>query len=331
MTIDIHQHVWTPPLVEALSRRREFPFVRYENGLAVLFLAGEQPYAIDLDGEAPARRAQLAEADGVNRALVVPSSPLGIEALSRRQAIELIDAYHDGALALGEPFGVWGSLALDALDPDDIDRALARGCVGISLPAGTLGNIDLLARTSPALARIQSAGVPLLVHPGPGMRPLDREASLGDPLWWPALTRYVSQMQAAWLTWVTAGRRLYPNLRIVFSMLAGLAPLHAERLLSRGGPDLGESADPFTFYDTSSYGPRALRTMEKVVGAGQLVYGSDRPVVDPTAENARATASRFAQSTARALVGNHQLVDRRGVQRGAVRTRPVAVLQGAPR
>jgi 6-methylsalicylate decarboxylase len=330
MTIDVHQHVWTPPLVEALSRRREFPFIRRENGLTVLFLAGERPYVVDLHGEAPARRAEFLAGDGIDRALVCLSSPLGIEGLPRAQAVELIDAYHDGALALGEPFGVWGALALEKLDPEDIDRVLARGCVGISLPAGTLGNIDLLARTSPALARIQSSGVPLLVHPGPGVDRLNREASLGDPLWWPALTRYVMEMQAAWLVWVTAGRRLYPNLRVIFSMLAGLAPLHAERLLSRGGPDVGEG-DRLTFYDTSSYGPRAWHTMEQAVGAGQLVYGSDRPVVEPVVTDARERASRLAESTTRALAGEPWREIRDESKRRAVRAKRVAVLEGAGR
>ncbi len=105
-------------------------------------------------------------------------------------------------------------------------------------------------------------------------------APLGDPLWWPALTRYVADMQAAWLTFLTAGRLQHPKLRVVFSMLAGLAPLHAERLASRGGP---ESAvpDPLVFYDTSSYGPSAIRMITERVGAQQLLYGSDRPVVEP--------------------------------------------------
>jgi hypothetical protein len=43
MKIDIHQHLWTEPLVQALARRKELPFVRVEHGLTVLFGAGERP------------------------------------------------------------------------------------------------------------------------------------------------------------------------------------------------------------------------------------------------------------------------------------------------
>jgi len=286
MKTDIHQHLWTEPLVEALARRRELPFVRNERGLTVLFGAGERPYVIDLDSEAPTRRAELVERDGLDRALVCLSSPLGIEPLPREPAKELIDAYLEGALALGGPFDVWAPLALAHVNPNDVDDALERGCVGISLPAGALSGIDQLARLSPALARVQRHGAPLFVHPGPSTRLPAGEAPLGDPLWWPALTRYVAEMQAAWLVWATAARRLFPELRVVFAMLAGLAPLHTERLRSRGGP-ITRDADPLVFYDTSSYGPRAVGLMEQLVGPAQLVYGSDRPVVDPAAPGAR--------------------------------------------
>jgi hypothetical protein len=281
--IDIHQHLWTEPLVQALARRRELPFVRIEHGLTVLFLAGERPYVIDLDAEAPLRRGALVELDGLDRALLCLSSPLGIESLPRAQSQPLIDAYHDGALALGDPFGVWGAVALDRPDPADVDHALARGCVGISLPAGALAGVERLARLRPLLARLEIVGVPLLVHPGPGAPLVASEASsLEDPLWWPALTRYVASMQAAWLAFLSVGRSTHPDLRIVFSMLAGLAPLHAERLLSRGGPDPREPYDPLLFYDTSSYGPATVRGFADTIGgAGQLLYGSDRPVVEP--------------------------------------------------
>jgi hypothetical protein len=281
--IDVHQHLWTTQLIEALSERGELPFVRREHGLTVLYLAGERPYVIDLSSEAPAHRASLVERDGLDRALLCLSSPLGIELLPREQSLALIDAYLDGALSLEGPFGVWGAIALDRPDPADVDRALDRGCIGISLPAGALAGVEELARLRPLLARMEARGAPLLVHPGPGPRGAAQlgvgETSLADPLWWTALTRYIAGMHAAWLAFHAAGRAQHPQLRVIFSMLAGLAPLHGERLSSRGGPGSCKP-DPFVFYDTSSYGPAAIRMLE-AVGPQQLLYGSDRPVVDP--------------------------------------------------
>ncbi len=284
MKIDVHQHLWTEPLVDALAARSELPFIRSESGLTVLYLAGERPYVVDLASEAPANRAALVELDGLDRALVCLSSPLGIEWLPREQALALIDAYLEGALALEEPFGVWGAIALDRVDPRDVDRALSRGCVGLSLPAGALGSVEAIASLHPVLARLEAHDAPLLVHPGPRLggrtTAAVADASLGDPLWWPALTGYVAGMQAAWLAFLVAGRPRHPRLRVIFSMLAGLAPLHAERLCSRGGP-CPPLPDPLVFYETSSYGPAAVRVLEDVVGAQQLLYGSDRPVVEP--------------------------------------------------
>jgi hypothetical protein len=278
--IDVHQHIWTEPLLAALGERSELPFVRREQGLTVLFLAGERPYVIDLSSELPASRAALVEQDGLDGALLCLSSPLGIEALPRAQSRPLIDAYHDGALSLGGPFGVWAAVALDRADPDDVDRALDRGCVGLSLPAGALSGVGALARLQALLGRLEQRGAPLFIHPGPGAASAAGQASLGDPLWWPALTGYVAGMHAAWLTFLTAGRAQHPELRVVFAMLAGLAPLHKERLSSRGGPS-AHAPDPLVFYDTSSYGSSALRMLEEVVGSEQLLYGSDRPVVEP--------------------------------------------------
>ena len=284
MKTDVHQHIWTEPLVQALSARGELPFVRGENGLTVLYLAGERPYVIDLPSEAPAQRASLVELDGLDRALICLSSPLGIEWLPREQALVLIDAYLEGALALDEPFGVWGAIALDGAHPEDVDDALARGCVGLSLPAGALGSVDALVGLYPVLSRLEEHDAPLLVHPGPqlggGALRATGGAPLGDPLWWPALTGYVAGMQAAWLAFAAVGRARHPRLRVIFSMLAGLAPLHAERLRSRGGP-CRPQPDPLVFYETSSYGPATVRVLEHLVGAQQLLYGSDRPVVEP--------------------------------------------------
>jgi 6-methylsalicylate decarboxylase len=284
MKIDVHQHLWTEPLVEALASRWEFPFVRHESGLTVLYLTGERPYVIDLASEASPARTALVERDGLDRALICLSSPLGIEGLPRAQALPLIDAYHEGALALDEPFGVWGAIALDRAEPDDVDRALGRGCVGLALPAGALASAQALASLRAVLARLELHGAPLLVHPGPALgsdvRAPAREISLCEPLWWPALTSYVAGMQAAWLAFLLAGRPSHPRLRVIFTMLAGLAPLQSERLSSRGGPTPG-ATDPLIFYDTSSYGSRGVQAMAEVVGPGQLLYGSDRPVVDP--------------------------------------------------
>ncbi len=114
------------------------------------------------------------------------------------------------------------------------------------------------------------------MHPGPA------NVAPSAPAWWPALTSYVADMSAAWHAFATWGRPCHPQLRIVYAMLAGGAPLHAERLVARGGP-AGAIHDPLAWFDVSSYGPLALDAMIRAIGIDRLLYGSDRPVAAPPA------------------------------------------------
>jgi hypothetical protein len=284
MRLDVHQHIWTAPLIEALAARTELPFVRLRGGIAELHAADERPCAIDLNSESPACRTRLLDADRISLAVIALSSPIGIEALPRNAATALIDAHLEGVHGLGHRFSAWGPLPLDKPDPDDVDDVLARGCIGVSMPAGALATPRGLDATAPLLDRIAEREVPLFVHPGPGRSVTDsagaQQAPAHEPPWWQALTGYVLQMQAAWLAFATTGRPRHPDLTVIFSMLAGGAPLLSERLDTRGGPAV-DLTDPLTYYDTSSYGPAAIEAMARRVGASQLLYGSDRPVLEP--------------------------------------------------
>ena len=280
MRVDVHQHIWTEPLLDALSARRCLPFVRRSREGLTVHSARERPYVIDVASESVAERTRLLRADRIDLALICVSSPVGIEALAPPDARELISAHLDGVLALGDRFAAWGPLPIEAPEATDVDDVLTRGCLGVSVPATSLAGPDTLDRLGPVLERVQARGVPLFVHPGGATPPGAAEASLTEPLWWRALTDYVAQMQAAWLTFAGCARREFPYLKVVFAMLAGGAPLLSERLTARGGPAV-DLHDPLTFYDTSSYGPKLVEATARWVGPSQLVYGSDRPVIDP--------------------------------------------------
>jgi 6-methylsalicylate decarboxylase len=278
---DVHQHLLGEPLIEALSVRTRAPMlVRRREGWT--FRVPHEPESV-LTFEATdveLRRADLA-ADGVDRALVALSTALGIESLPPEDAAALIEAHHRTIEQLPPEFGGWGAvpLAVDEPDPAGVDAALERGCVGLSLPAPALADPAAVESLHPLLARLEERGAPLFVHPGPtAPRP---GGALDLPHWWPALTDYVAQMQAAWFAFLHAGRRAHPGLRVLFAMLAGGAPLQLERYAARRGVPAPDP-DPLVFYDISSYGPRMIGAMAAVVGPTQLLYGSDRPVVDPS-------------------------------------------------
>jgi hypothetical protein len=276
---DVHQHLWPEGFLEALARRAVAPAVRRDGRGWRVRVPGEpdSPFG-PAAHDAGARAADL-RASGLERALLCMSTPLGVEALAEDEARPLLDAWHDGVFAAGAPFGVWGALPVHGATPADVDALLDRGAVGVSLPAALLAGPAQVAAAGPLLARLEARDAPLLVHPGPVAAPA---AAATGAAWWPALTTYVSDVHVAWHAFAGFGRADHPALRVCFVMLAGLAPLHAERLALRGGAFARDATvDPNSFYDTSSYGPRAIAAMAGVVGLDQLVTGSDRPVVDP--------------------------------------------------
>jgi predicted TIM-barrel fold metal-dependent hydrolase len=280
MRTDVHQHLWSEPLVTALAARREPPRLRPDGARWLLELSTEPCAPIDVAGDALDRRTALVYMDGVDRALISLSPPLGIEALPEPEAHAVIDAYAAGIEELDVAFAAWASVPLADPSPAAVDAALDRGYVGLCLPAGALATAQGLERCGPLLEALERRDAPLFVHPGPD--PWAPPQLSRCPSWWPAMTDYVTGMNAAWHAFVAFGRRDHSRLRVLFAMLAGGAPLHLERLAARGGPSRS-ALDPGLFYDTSSYGPRAIDAMVRVVGVDQIVYGSDRPVVSPPA------------------------------------------------
>jgi 6-methylsalicylate decarboxylase len=279
-TTDVHQHLLGEPLIEALARRTVAPMlVRRQDGWTFKVPA-EPDSVLYFEATDAERRVSELAADGVDRALVALSTALGIESLPAEESLPLIEAHHLGIESLPTEFGGWGAVALGEPEPDpgQIDAALDRGCVGVTLPASALADPAAVERIFPLLARLEARDAPLFVHPGPVAKAAPGVERL--PHWWPALTDYVAQMQAAWFGFLHAGRLAHPRLRVLFAMLAGGAPLQLERYAARRGVP-APGPDPLVFYDTSSYGPRMIGAVADAVGASQLVYGSDRPVVDP--------------------------------------------------
>ena len=283
MKTDIHQHLWTEPLVQALAQRTEFPFVRDEHGLTVLFLAGERPYVIDLASEAPSRRAALVRRDGLDRALLCLSSPLGIESLPARAGAAACSTPTTRARSRSASPSACGARSRSTAPTRTTSTARLTAAASASRcpPARSPVSIGSRAcsrcsRAFPRSARHCSS------TPEQPPRPETGASSLGDPLWWPALTHYVADMHAAWLAFARRRPRRAP--RAAGALRDARRPRAAarERLAARGGPDRSEP-DPLVFYDTSSYGPLAIGALSDAVGGpGQLLYGSDRPVVEPT-------------------------------------------------
>jgi len=282
--VDVHQHLWPGELVEALRARREPP--RLDGW--TLILDGEPPYDVHPDDHDPVRR----RAQDGGRIVLGLSSPLGIEDLPAAQGAPLLDAWHQGVARLGEQFDAWAAVSHAEPDLDDLRNRLAADFVGLQISAVQLATPGMLERAAATLRVCEFAGKPVFVHPGPVAAPAGTTArttagtSAGPnsdierlPSWWAAVVDYPSQLQAAWWSWQAVGRQLLPDLRICFAAGAGLAPVHHERFLARGGRPL--VSDPGVFVDTSSYSRQGLDSLIRVLGIDPIVIGSDRPYGSP--------------------------------------------------
>ncbi len=258
-SFDVHQHLWPEPFLSALSRRSMPPFL---NGRTLATPEGE--FEVDLSlNELPARLERL-DRDGIDVAVLSLPPTLGIEALPDDEGDVLLAAYHDGARDLVASAG--GRLRAFAAG------AALEGFVGASVAAravsADLDRLDVLLR------ELERSGRVLFIHPGPA------HPAANMPAWWAPVVDYTAEMQAAYAAWLARGAERYPGLRVIFAILAGGGPFQLERLRSRG-VDVRSTLHPTVFFDTASYGHRALELCLATYGVGHLVYGSDTPVIDP--------------------------------------------------
>ncbi|MFA4928116.1 MAG: hypothetical protein WC558_06335 [Patulibacter sp.] len=280
ITTDLHQHAWPADFLTALEARHDGPRTERTGETSwTLRLPNEPDCQLgEAEVDADWRRGGLFAA-GIDRALLVPPLAIGIDSLPADDARELLAAWHDASFALGRPFGVWGAVA--ARDPRvaDLEDLLARGAVGLSVPASAIADAASIERFGPVLEALQRAGRPLFVHPAP---PADGQTGGSDVAsWWPAVADYPGQLLRAWATWLDRGMTLFPDLRVGFAALAGGGPLMLERLAARGGPVDAARSDRLV-YETSSFGARAIAQAAQAVGVDRLAFGSDRPVVAAT-------------------------------------------------
>ena len=255
--IDVHQHLWPAAFIEALRERDGVP--RLDGSMLVL---PEGTYEVDFDDHLLERRLVQLDTAGIDVAVVLLQPTLGLEALEieERGRLELI--WEDGMLELAA-----------ASDGRIVPLAASRprdGFAGVSVGADTFDDLDALA---PVLDALRGSGF-LFVHPFAGVPAPDA------PAWWPALVDYTAQMQRAYFAWLAGGQSRWPDVKIVFAILAGGAPIQLERLASRG-VDVRTVLYSNVFFDTSSYRRRALEVCIETFGVEQLVHGSDAPVIDP--------------------------------------------------
>ena len=227
--IDIHQHLWPSELIDALrARQHATPDGRLDAAAgrraAVRGRARRSPDPVRRRGRAGTDRGGPVQPAG-HRGSAGRSGPAVAVRLARRGGRAATGLRR---LGIGAPSGPGPAGPRAA--------ALADGFVGLQIPATWLATPSGVDRLAAVLAVAAAADRPVFVHPGP-IAPVTDPADI-RPDWWAAVVDYPSQMLAAWWSWHAVGRSLFPDLRICFAAGAGLAPVHHERYLARGGRPL---------------------------------------------------------------------------------------------
>jgi hypothetical protein len=256
--VDVHQHLWPERFVEALRQRRRPPLID-DDRLVLDEGTFAVPPGID-DVRGCLRALERAEIDV---AVVSLQPTLGTGELPPDERDELELAWIDGTR---EHLAASGG-RLRAFAPN---RVLP-GFAGVSVAARALDDLDGIR---PLLDELEAGAGCLFVHPGPP------RAAEGGPPWWASVVDYTAQMQRAYFRWLVFGRPRWPELRVVFAILAGGAPFQLERLAQRGRA-VRTTLDEKVFLDVATYGRRAIELCAETFGVRRLVYGSDRPLVDP--------------------------------------------------
>lgn len=254
---DVHQHLWPRAFSEALAQRATAPFL---DGTTLHMPEGAS--VIDLTDHELETRLALLDRCGIDVAVVSLQPTLGLDAIDVGERERLESIWEDGILDMAAAAG-------GRIVPLSVGRPRA-GFAGVSVGADELDDLSGLASTLDAL---RGSGF-LFVHPVAGSPPAQA------PTWWPAVVDYTSQMQRAYLSWLSSGQEQWSDVAVVFAILAGGAPIQLERLASRG-IDVRSVLFPNLFFDTASYGRRALELCVETFGVEQIVYGSDAPVIDP--------------------------------------------------
>ena len=272
--IDFHQHLWGDRFRRALEHRTDPPYLRGRR----LTLASGGSFEVDPLRYTPEARLQELDAQGLEQAVV--SLPPTTEPTR-----DLVEIWHEEALQV-EAASAGRLLPLAYREP----RAEFQGAI---LPATDLVDLDSAA---PLLSQLELRGQFAFIHPAAA-------APVGPP-WQIAGVSYTHQMLQAYASWITDGAQRWPLLHVVFAFLGGGAAFQIERLVRRGLDPRAPFA-PNVWFETSSYGERALEVSLQTFGPGRHLFGSDAPI--DTVGEARAVAARFGAALEHQLVAANPL------------------------
>jgi len=289
MRYDLHTHYYPPSYFELIRRTPgEFAFGTDPTGQTIIRYQGARFFGVTAPMTDPAQRLAAMDRVGIDVEVLSVSTPnvFFAEGAGQVEVARIVnDAYAELIAQHPKRFKGFASIPMDAPDAAlrELDRALGELKLnGVVL----LSNIRGRALTDPAyrpfFEEANRRRVCLFVHP---MLPVQsdpfNEYVLGPLVGFP----FDTSLAVARMCFHGMFRE-FPDIRWVIGHMGGAIPYLMERLDS-GFRDFAECREridalPSTYlkrlhYDTVSFNAAALRMVHEMVGADQMVMGSDYP------------------------------------------------------
>lgn len=186
---DVHQHLWPEAVLRALEGRTTAPRALWRrDGRWEITLEAEPAFEVDPHDHDPQLRVERLAGQGVDRALVALSSPVGADSL-----LSVVSAWNGAAELLPGELGWWAAVPNGCVAGrvELAREALAGGAAGVCLPAAELASPRPPQELLELLDVLERNSAPLFVHPGPAA------AGADAPAWWSPCTDYVAQQHGS--------------------------------------------------------------------------------------------------------------------------------------
>ena len=286
MRIDVHTHFLSEKVARVLERRSHFPYTRFVDGTYHFHCC--QGLSVPLAPPAHDMQRKLADMDsaGIDVAILSLGIP-GPELLGGAEADELARMVNDllAEIIVRHPNRFWGYATLGFGDIDasltELDRCFSTlKFRGLQLFSNLNGKPLDAPEFRPIFARMAELKRPIFIHP---TVPLNQNY-LMDLVPAPVLAFMVDNTLAAMRLALSGVLAEYATVLIIIPHVGATVPYLMARLdgmlESFGGP--GAMKEPSRllkklYMDTVAYRPEPLQWCFSLMGASQLVLGTDHP------------------------------------------------------
>ena len=288
--IDVHTHIFTHPWLDLLARRGGSYNIQVRpDGQREIF-RGNTPVVIPQKGhfDYDLRIAHMDQA-GIDisvMSLTCPNVFWGDEETSCEAARESNDSLAQARRTHPDRLRWFASLPWEYPERalDELQRACDNGASGVMVLANIAGRSLTEAAFAPIWAEIDRRALPVLVHPTdpPGVDLMDMTQF---DLSWSVGFMFDTTLAITRMIFDGFFDR-FPNLKIIASHAGGTLPYLAGRFTKGDEVELAQrrkmQRKPIDYlrhihYDCISYNPASLEFLISVVGAEQVMFGTDWP------------------------------------------------------